>query len=90
MTKEEWLEVLASMDNPAMSAWGEELVSECHRLTALLSETREALSVFKRYGEHRGSCVQMTGKQCSCGFDDAATKAGGLVAVLSRAIPEKK
>ncbi len=39
---------------------------------------REALRVFKRYGTHRGSCVQMSGKTCSCGFDDAATKAGAL------------
>lgn len=37
-----------------------------------------ALRVFKRYGKHRGSCVQMAGKQCSCGFDDAATRAGAL------------
>ena len=41
---------------------------------------KDALRVFKRYGKHRWSCVQVTGKQCSCGFDDAATRAGALAA----------
>ncbi len=50
------------------------------RLRGFHEECVKALKVFKRYGQHRKSCVQMTGKQCPCGFDDAATKAGALTA----------
>ena len=43
-----------------------------------IKSLEEALRAYKKYGKHKGSCVQMTGKTCSCGFDDTATRAGGL------------
>jgi hypothetical protein len=65
-----------------IAAWDS---SELRRQSQELERAREALRVFKRYGKHRGSCVQVTGKPCSCGFDDAATKAGAL----TQPAPEK-
>ena len=45
---------------------------------AELGRLRDALRAFKNNEAHRKSCVQMTGKPCSCGFDHTATLAGAV------------
>jgi hypothetical protein len=80
-------EEIARLKAVILSGWGPnpEHVQRAEALEKDLSRAREAVRVFKRYGTHKGSCVQVTGKPCSCGFDDAATKAGAL----AQPAPEK-
>lgn len=44
--------------------------------------------MFKRYAKHLSSCIQMTGKACSCGFDAAATDFGH--SSLTAFLPKKR
>ena len=74
--EEEWLETLAGMNN--LLALNAAVAVENMSLRDENERLREALRAYKKYGKHRASCVQGTGKQCTCGFDDTATRAGAL------------